>query len=205
MFDSVTGSIDNTVQRWVHDLINGLYGFLHLIFGVVGAAWEQFMNSLRDIEHGLGSFIDQVGQTFYHLYRAIIPAIIREYRRLYADVLMFAQRIYHDLLVAIQDVRQFIDRLIHDVEQWVITDIWRPLLRSLTAAWDWIGHQGDTLWYYLTHPPALIDLLWDHLIAKLEAEAWNVAEKLGKFALSLVYRNVVRFAHLIVDIVDAIL
>lgn len=205
MYDAVAGDIDETVRRWVHDLVNGLYGLLHLIFGDVGKAWNVLVNAILLAWRAVDTFTEAVWYKLWIILRSIIPAVIREYRRLIHDVNVYAHDVLNWAQRAISSVEHAIERGLRDVENWVIRDIWNPLKSAFDTAWHWITHEGAVAWYYISHPADLAALLFDHLIAKLEADAWSVAERLGKFALSLVVRNLPRFAKLAEDIIDAIL
>lgn len=78
------------------------------------------------------------------------------------------------------------------------------IYRAISDAYKWINKEGFLVYWYLTHPAQLIDLLWESLIVKLETEAWQVAPRLGKFFLSLLLGNLNRFLNLIEDVFDAV-
>lgn len=69
----------------------------------------------------------------------------------------------------------------------------------------WIPHFAFTAWWWVTHPSSLTQILGWHLVAWLEAHAWEVAHWLGGFVTSLVLRNPRRFAHAVEQIITAIL
>lgn len=77
--------------------------------------------------------------------------------------------------------------------------------RGFHDLYTWVDREGREVWYYISHPGKLVDLIWDDLISKLEGDAWNVGDKLGKFLLSLILHNIKRFALLVEDIVHAVL
>ncbi len=205
MFDTAYGAVDNTVRSWVHDLVNGLYGFLHMIFGDVGTAWRTFEGTALSFWHGATRFVDNVVAAFYHLFRLIIPAIIREYRKLFTQAENFIKSVYSYVVGRVLYLVHLIAHSIDNLWQLVLRDVWRPLLSSITKAWHWITHEGSIVWFYITHPEKLVDLVWDYLIAKLEREAWRTADLLGRFLIALIVRNLRHFVLLIEDILDAIL
>jgi len=85
----VTGKIDSTTAAWVHDLIAGLYGFLHTIFGNVIHAWDDFYDSAKAAAQGIWHFADEVGQAFYYLWHIWWP----EFRHwIYVNIL---EPLYH--------------------------------------------------------------------------------------------------------------
>lgn len=77
--------------------------------------------------------------------------------------------------------------------------------RAISDAYNWINTKGYLVYYYITHPAQLVDLIWEALIANLESTAWETADRLGKFFLSLFLRNLEKFLMLIEDILNAVL
>lgn len=205
MYDAVSGDIDETVRGWVHDLVNGLYGFLHLIFGDIGAAWDKLVHAIWLAWHAVAIFTEAVWYKFYQIVRQIIPAIIREYRALYHDAVNLANKVLAWAQHAISVVTHALETAIRDLTNWVVQHVYDPLKKAFDAAWQWITHEGATIWHYISNPPLLAALIFDDLIALLERNAWAVAGKLGKFGLSLITHNLRQFATLIEDILDAIL
>jgi hypothetical protein len=136
-YDTVTGKIDSTVASWVHGLINGLYSFLHVIFGDVGKAWDDFWHDIDGFVTGIRHFIDSVG-------------------------------------------------------------------RALIDIYGWINKEGHLVYYYISNPIKLVDLVYDELLGKIEATAEDTAERLGKFALAFIYKNLKTFVTIVEDIFDAI-
>lgn len=205
MFDSAAGAIDNTVRTWVRDLVNGLYGFLHIVTGLVGDAWNVLMATALELWHGLASFVNSLVAFLIWIRRVLIPAIIAEYRKLFAEAEKFITSVYNYVLQQVKNLIHLIAKTADDLWQLVLRDVYRPLLASLTQAWKWITTAGALVLFYITHPDKLVDLLWLYLIAKLEREAWNVGALLGKFFLSLIVHNLRRVALLIEDILNAVL
>jgi hypothetical protein len=205
MWKSASGAVDNTVRSWVHDLINGLYGFLHLIFGLVGDAWHTFEATALSYWHGLTRFVNNVVVTFYYVIKVLIAAVIKEYRKLFAEAEKFITTVYNFVVRQVLYLIHLIAHSIDSLWQLILRDVYRPLLKFITQAWHWITHEGALVLYYITHPEKLADLLWAHLIAKLEREAWTVGALLGRFFLSLIIHNLKRVALLIEDILDAVL
>jgi phage-related protein len=160
-FDRATGSISSTIAGWVHDVVAGLYSFLHVIFGGIDDAWKDFTSGLDTLGSAIAAFGSSVAHDMDLLFLHWIPGII----------------------------------------SWVTRVVWA----LAKEAWDWITHEGATIWHYITHPADLVDLIWEAFLAKLEATAWDTADYLGKFAIALVWKNIDKFLALIEDVLDAIL
>jgi len=205
MYDSAAGLIDETVRSWVHDLINGLYGFLHLVFGSVITAWDKLVHAGYLVWVTLDNFVTEAVAAIAHILKTVIPNVLKFLSGLIAKVEQYAKDVYNFAVRELNALRQFVLNLIAQLTTWVTTHIYNPLKAAFDLAWHWISHEGATVWHYISNPADLVELIWDHLINKLEAEAWNIGGKLGKFFLSLVTHNLVRFATLLEDIIDSIL
>lgn len=203
-FDSVSGLIDNTVRQWVRDLVNGLYGFLHAVFGLVSEGWENLVSAAYLAWHSITSFMDETVLKIYYILRQVIPAVVKAYKDSIALVDKYARDVYSWATREFQLVRDALDAAFNALKKFVIDDIWKPLDDLVTSALKWITTRGETVWHYISNPVDLVDLLWDYLIAKLEAEAWNIGEKLGSFFLALVIKNLPRFVKLLEDILNAV-
>lgn len=79
------------------------------------------------------------------------------------------------------------------------------IYRALDDAYDWINKEGYEVYYYITHPVQLVELIYDDIIAKVESTAVSTAEKLGKFTLALIIKNVKTIVTIAEDIFDAVL
>jgi hypothetical protein len=80
----------------------------------------------------------------------------------------------------------------------------RHVADNFIAVYRWINHEGWLVFHYISHPSLLVELIWRDIILKLEHEAWNVAEVLGRFFLSLIVRNLKHFVMIVEDIFDAV-
>lgn len=204
-YDSVAGKIDDTVRHWVHDLINGVYGFIHTVFHYVAAAWVTLWHDVYDTVIHVARFMQQAEGAIWDLWFHILPHIVRwAWHEILVGV-AFTRAVWHWTAVEFDRLRHDIAHWLDDLRRWVIQDIWAPIWRTLGPAWHWITHEGDTLWHYLTHPAELVDLLWDYLLAKMEREAWRAGKILGRFFLALIVHNMRTFALLLEDILNAIL
>lgn len=199
------GVVEENIRRWVADLISGVFGFLHTVFHFVGSAWDSMANAAADLWHGIGRLASETYQTFFHLFRHLIPSIVKWASAFLHYLDKFLRDVWHWTVHEFDVVRHWVAALLAATRHWIITDIWNPIWRTLAPAWRWITHEGSTLWHYLTHLPAFIDLIWHYLLVKIEREAWVAGRLLGRFFLSLVVHNIKTFAVLMEDVIDAIL
>lgn len=75
-WDRASGAVSDTIRGWVHDLVAGLYSFLHTIFGDVRGAWKDFVGTCEAIYHALDHFGAETAHAFGLLFRHWIPGII---------------------------------------------------------------------------------------------------------------------------------
>lgn len=197
--------IDETVRQWVGDLISGVFGFIHTVFGLVGHAWLDMFNAGRWLYTGVARLGVETFQTLWHIVRQLIPEVIRWATYWIHRLDNFIRWVVHWAAHEFDVIRHWVAALFDAFRRWVIEDVWSPIWRTLAPAWRWITHEGLALWNLVMHPGLLVDWIWEHLLAKIEREAWNAGRLLGRFFLSLIVHNVKTFAVLIEDIVDAIL
>jgi len=199
------GNVGGPVVGWVRDLIHGVFGFLHTIFGHVIDAWPDMWHAARNLWHELDSFGRWAGHALWHLFRVWIPGIIRWAKRELLKAWHDLMSVYHWAIREFDRLKHWVAQLIDAVRSWIINDIWRPLSRSLVAVWHWLRHEGSILWFYITHPGKLVDLIWEALILKLEQDAWKTTSLLGGFFLGLFVHNMKRVALLLEDMINAVL
>jgi hypothetical protein len=67
-FNWASGKVDDTIRGWVHDLISGLYSFLHMIFGGVIDAWNAFYKAVKAAETAIDDAWTELGDAFTYLW-----------------------------------------------------------------------------------------------------------------------------------------
>jgi len=75
---------------------------------------------------------------------------------------------------------------------------------KLADLYGWINKFGSYLFQWIRHPSLLVDFIWDDVIDKLETTAWDTAEKLGKFFIALIVKNLPKLLTLIEDVIEAV-
>jgi hypothetical protein len=81
----------------------------------------------------------------------------------------------------------------------------QKIIDQLVSVVKWVGTEGALITYYLNNPDSLVNLIWDSVIAKLESSAAETAERLGKFFMVLITKNLGLVLKIIEDIIDATL
>ena len=197
-------NVGDPVASWTRDFIHGVFGWLDTMFGHIGDAWHVMWLSSFAVDIASGNFGMAIADAFGRLFKIAIPRLIawadRELKSLGIDLSKLTDWI-------VKRIEQIVARIVHDITQlarWVTVHIYDPLARDFLQAWHWITHEGALVFDIITHPDKLVNLIWDALTGKLEAEAWNIGDRLGKFFLSLIIHNIRKFALLMEDIIMAV-
>ncbi len=200
-----TVNIGGRIIGFIRDMIHGVWGFLNSIFTRISESWLELFHAGHWLWTQAVSFGYAVFHKLQHIIRIIIPDVIGFFVRLFHNI----DKLVHWVLKwAATQFAYVIAKIWHDITHalnWVIIHVYDPLARDISHALAWIFREGRIVYYYITHPGKLIDLVWDDIIAKLESEAWNVGARLGRFFLGLVLHNIKRFALLLEDIIMAVL
>jgi hypothetical protein len=204
IFDWATNAVGGTVVPWIRDLIHGVWGWLSTLFGHVGNAWHDMFRAGKWIHLALAHFGLEALATVWDIIFKRLPKIVTWAWDHIQNLWHFATHIYRLLLKWVENLIHRIEVAIHDAIMWVTIHIWRPLKADFLNAWHWITHEGARVFYYITHPDKLAELVFDSLLALLERESWAVSAKLGKFFLALIHHNLKRFVLLIEDILMAV-
>ena len=205
VFDSASGVVTDAVRSFVNVLIRGIYGFLHTIFGLVGAEWRFMWSAAGLFVRGLHTFATAVWEFAFYLRRVTIPWLANWVNALTRTLVKMIRTVLSELTRLINSVYHQLLALLDALKKWVIQDVWNPLIAWTKRIWGWIVKEGTTMWFYFTHLAAFAELLFWHIVTALERHAWDAAKLLGRFFLSLIVRNLVQFVTLVEDIISAIL
>lgn len=205
VFHSVVSGVTDAVKSFVNLLVNGLYSFLHGIFRLQWDAWNDFWNGAYAVWAGVRSLSIATYHRFIDLYRSIIPYLDNYIHWVRVFLGAVINQLNRALRAVIEGVYHWALATFDAFRKWVINSVWTPLFKSLTAAWDWLTHEGATIWHYFTNLADFAELLFWHILASLEKHAWDAAKYLGQFFLALIVKNLVEFVTLIEDIIDAVL
>jgi hypothetical protein len=195
----------NDVLNIVHSVIRGVYGFIHGLNNILWYAWGDVYNGAVSIWKGARAFAAATYHRFIHLYRSVIP-YLESYTHwvltLLGKVIGEARTFLYNLILS---TYHWALATFDATRKWAVNEIWNPLFKSLTSAWQWLTHEGATMWHYFTHLADLAEVLFWHILQSLENHAWDAGKLLGRFFMSLFWHNRVRFLTLLEDILDAIL
>lgn len=153
------------------------------------------------IDSTVASWVNTLIRGIWTFLSSLFRSVIDAWNTFYNGVKTLAKGLADFAAETYDWFKWFLDVFWHNWLNWVNVHIIKPLL----VAWHWVIHEGAIVWHYLTHAADLVEFLWDALIAKIEKEAWTVAEKLGTFFLALFIKNLRKFLELIEDVIDAVL
>lgn len=205
LFSRAASDVTQGVKDLVNAAMRGLYGFLHGIFRAVLGGWGTFWRDVSGFYRAFGKFTYSTLLKFVHILKILWPAIVKRVEYVYNFLLNFIKAAVKSLTAYILKIYHILDTFIRWLWNWVLVNVYRPLLAFIEKAWAWITREGATMWHYFTNLADFAELLIFHIAASLEKHAWELASSLGKFFLTLIVRNVVKFATLIETIIDAVL
>lgn len=204
-WNSVTGSVGNAVSSAVHWALHAVMSVILSVFKLVGSAWSALVYDVAYFHAEIDAFCKSVLDFGSYILHHVIPSLLKwaqaQLDRLSADLARiydWAQREVNDLILRIADA-------VSTVENWANRTIWKPLKDYADQIWADLKLWGYTAWYYITHPDLLAETLIFSIATSLEKHAWELAEKLGEFAVSLVMANLKRFLSLIETIISAVI
>lgn len=204
-FRAGVGLISTTALDWIHVALHGIAGIIHTVFGDVNKAWLAIQHAFWFV-FGEVAYTARLVFTFlYWVVHIAIPAVVK-----YAFTV--GKLLWHEVGVifkwAAREILKFYllaRRYTLDLWHWAYTHIVHPIEVSLTAAWQWITKRGETLWYYLTHPDKLIDLLLPFLAGGISRASNNTLSAIGIVVTALVLHNIRRVLVILEDIIAAVL
>lgn len=205
IFKKGVAAVGSGVIDLIHLAVRGLYAFLHGVFGAVSGAWSGLWHDSVSLWAGVRRFANAVYQKFIWVLRHLVPYLesyIKWVRTILDKALDAARKFLYDLILA---TYHWALGVFEATRKWAVDTIFKPLYTFILKAWNWVVKRGEAMWHYFSNLADFAKLLMPWLIAELERVSWDAGKLLGKFFLSLIVHNVIRFASLMEDIVSAIL
>lgn len=128
-YNWAAGKIDSVTAGWVHDLINGLYSFLHVIFGGVISEWNKLYGAAKSFADNFREFASAVANAWHYLWHVYWPEFLRY---LDNEIVAPLKTAYQWVINEGRVVWHYIQNPDDLVEL-----IWDSILKKLeTSAWD---------------------------------------------------------------------
>lgn len=204
----ITGSWQsaiNAVVNWINSLEHAHYGYWHTVAVHTISAWSAMARACLQLREYMQTFMFTQGLFDHLVAKQWIPWLANW-------ITWLGGRIRQEINTTIAMLRREYkagDAREHSYTRsvlfWVIVHVLAFLYGLVKRLFGWIDGIGATMWHYFTHLADFAELLIMALVAALERHAWDIGKLLGKFFLSLIVHNVVRFATLVETIVDAVL
>jgi hypothetical protein len=203
-FVNAGSGIERRIVDMVHWAVHALASAVLAVFAHVERAWVSLTGHIWRYLGDLASLFVAIMGKLVKIVRVIIPGVLRWAARLFAYVEKLIRSWVAWLWGKIRETIALIYREISAVMRWAVQHIYDPLKRWVDFLWAKIRAWAYVAWWWVTHLADLAEALVYHLVRSLEVHAWDIADKLGTFALALVARNLRRFAHLIETIFVAV-
>jgi hypothetical protein len=204
-FSSAADSAVRAYLEVTHWAVRAITSLVFGVFGNAARAWDVMFADAKWFTTQAVALAESVARSAAYTLRVRIPQALRWAERQFARLAAAAAALARDLARAVAALRALVTSTARALTTWVIRHVWAPLdayarqVRADLVRWGW------TAWWWVTHPDKLAAALVFHLAASIEANAWQLAGTLGKFAFSLVLRNAARLAALAESIVTAVI
>lgn len=204
----VTGSWQAAITAVINsfrDMLSTVHNYWHTVATHTISGWQVLTRDILLFVQGLQRFM--LAQYAFnvlvikHLIPNLSTAITTLSKREAKDIADTIKLLERDIKAG--DAKQH--AYARSILVWVVLHVLLFLFNILRTAVSWIAGNGSTMWHYFSHLDEFALLLIWHIIASLETLAWDAGARLGKFFLSLIVHNVVRFATLVESIIDAVL
>jgi len=195
----------NSVVTSFRDLFTAFHGYWHTVASNAISGWQELTRDILLFEQGLQRFLLSQYATNVLVIKRLIPNVVKSVTQLGATTRV---NLAAEVKILERDITTG-DAAQHAYSQsilaWVLVHVLAFLLTKVVTLILWIAGIGSTMWHYFTNLDEFALLLFWHIITTLETLAWDAGARLGRFFLSLIVHNVVRFATLVESIVDAII
>jgi len=201
----LTGATLRSMWSTITQIFSVTYGYWHTVSGHVAGGWQELTRTLLYLHNNLNQFLFS---------QYLLDALIVKHDIPFLSnwISWLGGKIQHDLgtLRGILQRRMDAgDAAVHSYARSILVFVLLHVLAFLYGlvkqVFGWIDGIGAKMWHYFTHLADFAELLFMFLVLSLEKHAWDIGALLGKFFLSLMVHNVVRFATLVETIIDAVL
>lgn len=207
--ENIGNVITGAALRQMFDLITQIfsvtYAYWHTVSGHVANGWQELTRTLLYLRNNIQQFMFSQYLLDALIVKHDIPWLANWISWLGGKIqrdLGKLRGILHREIQAGDAAQHAYSR---SILVFVLVHVLAFLYGLVKSIFGWIDGIGAKMWHYFTHLAEFAELLFMFLVASLEKHAWDVAGLLGKFFLSLIIKNVVRFATLVETIVDAVL
>lgn len=204
-FSSAASIVAKPIIDLVHWAVHALGSVVLTVFSHVFGAWSQLAGWFEGFFRAFTWLIHAIAHVITEIKRVIIPAVVKYFKVYYHLLYVFAHAVLAWAVAAFKAAEALARLLVRDAIAWVIAHVWNPLKAFADYIWAHLLQWGYVAWWWITHLKELADALIYHLVDSLERNAWDIAGKLGTFALALVVRNLARFIKLAESIIAAVL
>lgn len=204
-YDKYAPGITNAIRTWVLNIIYAVIGVQQGIDERVNRAWQMMYQAGVDGWTGLTAFAQGVGSYFYMLRRHYIPDIWRRIAYNEHDIWSGLARWVHYLHVLINKNHDLIIRTSRDDRNWATRYIYDPLHTWVEYLNGQLKKYLYPVWYYISHPQALADLIYFNLLYSFERNWFATGLYLGRWLFQQVMVNALPDLQLIEKLLSEIL
>jgi hypothetical protein len=205
VYNAAKGVIPSDVRKWVHNLVAGVAGVVHTVFGHVGREWDEIWRWAAALAAGAEHLASGLSHFYSLIVHKWIPAVRAWASRELSSLRKYAEHV-------LRWASDHLNSLYHTVQGWIssltkltLKHIWDPLYAYVKDIYKKLTDWAYTAWYYITHPDKLAALLYLHLVTLVKRNIWDLARDFGEFGAKLFLSNVPRVITLIEQIIADVL
>lgn len=146
-------SIFQAVYSYIDNWINQVVGWLNTL-------WLDFYQFTQSV----GQWVDNVLQSLQDWVIRIYGDVEQWVSGLFSQLYDYVVSVYHWALQQLDNLFNAIRYVWSSIVNWVLTNIWDPLYNFIDGVFQWIGTAGYWMYYLLTHPDRLAQLLGQYLL-----------------------------------------
>lgn len=166
----------------IDDLWRKVLSIFQAVYSYIDSWITAVANYLGQLWHDFIAFVNSVVKWVNSVTLALENWVIKLYHDveswvsgLFTQLYNYAVGLYHWALSQLDKLGNLIQYVWNQLLSWVINNIWDPLYNFISGAYKWITTNGYYVFYLLTHPDKLAQLLGSYLLR----EWLNLSRKYG--------------------------
>lgn len=200
IYNGTVGAL-STIEKWIVGALNAVYSYL-------GNLISQLWTSVQQILGSVGQYIDKLEKSLYSLYSLVqwvitkgIPDLANWAASELAKLADYAKGVYNWALSELGRIESWALGELDKLAQWVLRNVWDPLWNAIASAVKWIENEGAYVYYLVTHPDKLAQLLAEYALSQ-----WlNLGRRFAKPFIKWLVHNIIAEVPTVSSIIEDII
>lgn len=200
IYNGTVGAL-STVEKWIVGALNTVYSYFSDLISQVWSATQQLVGSL-------GNLVNKLEDALYSLFNLVqwvvtkgIPDLANWASNELAKLLDYAKGLYNWAVSELGRLENWVIGELAKLVDWALKNIWDPLWSEITSVIRWIEQQGAYVYYLLTHPDVLAQILAQYVLSQ-----WlNLGKRFAKPFIRWLAHNMISEIPTISSIIEDII